>query len=323
MALFEKFTDTIFLKNDSNLENIITTLQTIYEKNPSNYLIEKDLALFKRGYNGEKEIEYELKNANIGMFVLKDINLQYEDLTAQIDYVVVTTGKVYLIECKNMVGNIRVNERGDFIREIFDKKEGIYSPLRQAERHVEILKKIWLSRSNFIKKFFAEEKFDYWYVPLVVFADSKSILNTKYAPKYILNKVVKSDQLVNYIKNDLKKIDKSLLSGKKKTEEIAKSILALHTPIQYNFKKYETINNSFSTIRNKLIEFRKNKSKEKNIPLYYIFSNEELDKIIKTMPKSINELEHQNILSNIKLRCHGKEIIDIINQNLGDLNESE
>ena len=41
------------------------------------------------------------------------------------------------------------------------------------------------------------------------------------------------------------------------------------------------------------------------------------------MPKSINELEHQNILSNIKLRCHGKEIIDIINQNLGDLNESE
>ena len=141
MALFEKFTDTIFLKNDSNLENIITTLQTIYEKNPSNYLIEKDLALFKRGYNGEKEIEYELKNANIGMFVLKDINLQYEDLTAQIDYVVVTTGKVYLIECKNMVGNIRVNERGDFIREIFDKKEGIYSPLRQAERHVEILKK--------------------------------------------------------------------------------------------------------------------------------------------------------------------------------------
>ena len=263
MALFEKFTDTIFLKNDSNLENIITTLQTIYEKNPSNYLIEKDLALFKRGYNGEKEIEYELKNANIGMFVLKDINLQYEDLTAQIDYVVVTTGKVYLIECKNMVGNIRVNERGDFIREIFDKKEGIYSHLRQAERHVEILKKIWLSRSNFIKKFFAEEKFDYWYVPLVVFADSKSILNTKYAPKYILNKVVKSDQLVNYIKNDLKKIDKSLLSGKKKTEEIAKSILALHTPIQYNFKKYETINNSFSTIRNKLIEFRKNKSKEK------------------------------------------------------------
>ena len=46
-------------------------------KNTSN--IDKDIKLLEYGLNGEKEIEYELKNANIGMFVIHDLNIVFED----------------------------------------------------------------------------------------------------------------------------------------------------------------------------------------------------------------------------------------------------
>ena len=67
------------------------------------------LKLCELGLKGEKEIEFELKNANIGMYVLHDINMKYEDLTAQIDYIIITPASMYFIECKNLVGNITVN----------------------------------------------------------------------------------------------------------------------------------------------------------------------------------------------------------------------
>ena len=47
------------------------------------------------------------------------------------------------------------------------------------------------------------------------------------------------------------------------------------------------------------------------VPAYYIFTNDEFDKIIELRPNTIDELE--KILSPIKIKCHGKEIIDLIN----------
>ena len=61
-------------------------------------------------------------------------------------------------------------------------------------------------------------------------------------------------------------------------------------------------------------EYRKNKSKEKSIPAYYIFNNEELDKILELMPKNKQELENAKILSDVKLKLHGDEILKIINK---------
>ena len=320
MGLFELFTETIFLKTDSDLQKKIEKLSELQTKYPNNKKIELDLMLCKLGLAGENEIEYELKNANLGMYVLHDITIKYEDLTAQIDYIVVTTGKIYLIECKNMVGNITVNERGDFIREINHQKEGIYSPLRQAERHVEILKKIWLSRKGIFHKVFQEGKFDYWYVPLVVIANQKSILNTRYAPLEIKQKVIKADQLINYIKKDISTIDKKLLGSKKNTYEVANWLLSLDTPQKNDYSKYEVevmpqdsnVNTLKEEIRNRLIEFRTRKAKEKNIPAYYIFTNEELEKILEKLPQTVEELRNLHILSEVKLKLHGEEIIEMI-----------
>ena len=45
------------------------------------------------------------------------------------------------------------------------------------------------------------------------------------------------------------------------------------------------------------------------IPAYYVFTNEELDKIVQLNPKSLDELSL--ILNTIKIKTHGKEIINI------------
>ena len=51
-----------------------------------------------------------------------------------------------------------------------------------------------------------------------------------------------------------------------------------------------------------------------NIPAYYVFTNEELDKLVELRPKTIEELKNANILTTIKIKTHGEEIIKVINK---------
>lgn len=47
------------------------------------------------------------------------------------------------------------------------------------------------------------------------------------------------------------------------------------------------------------------------IPAYYVFNNEELEQLIINKPKSIEELRNMKILSQIKIKTHGEEIVKI------------
>lgn len=67
-------------------------------------------------------------------------------------------------------------------------------------------------------------------------------------------------------------------------------------------------------IRRELIEYRKTKAKEKNIPPCYVFTNEELDKMLALKPRTYSDLSGAMILPDIKLKLHGKEIIEIFNK---------
>ncbi len=327
MGIFDKFNDTIFYKKDNELEVQVEILKKLLEKYNNEELKHK-LRICELGLYGENEIEFELKNANIGMYVLRDVNLKYNDLTAQIDYIIITPGYVYFVECKNLIGNITINNRGEFIREYSYNgktvKEGIYSPIRQAERHVEVFKKIWSERNNgLLDKLFSEQK-QRWFKPLVVIANSKSILNTKFAPKEIKNKLIKSDSLINYIKKDIESIDKDLLSNKKSMNTDAFNIMENYNQeINRNYeeeflkfvKKDLSIHTNNDNLKEALALFRKNRSKEKNIPAYYVFNNAELDKLAEIKPKTIEELKNMKILTDVKINSHGKEIIKIIQEN--------
>ena len=140
-----RFKDTVFYKENSDLQDKYDALSKLNNEFPNNEELLEELYIVKKGLDGENEIAYQLKKANIGMYVLRDIKVKYEDLTAQIDYVVITPLYTYFIECKNLVGNITVNEKGDFIRELTINgkkiKKGMYSPLRQVEAQREELEK--------------------------------------------------------------------------------------------------------------------------------------------------------------------------------------
>ena len=285
-------------------------------KNNSN--IDKDIKLLEYGLNGEKEIEYELKNANIGMFVIHDLNIVFEDLTSQIDYVIVTKAYTYLVECKNMIGNITINEHGEFKREYTYNNEkiveGIYSPFRQALRHKEILKKIWLNKNNKLNILLYEKKFDRVYKPIVVLTNSKGLLNKRYAPKNIKDVTIRSDELIEYIKKDIDNYDKDYYLSKKNMEDFANGLLKLNVNKEsYLVEKYQKSVNNDDKLIEKLKEYRKTKAHTKNIPAYYIFNDKELENLIKFKPKSLEELKKLKILEEIKIKLHGLEIINIIN----------
>ena len=166
--IFDTFKDTVFVKKTSNLERKYEALERLVKEYPNNDKLKEELFIVKKGLDGEKQIEYQLKKANLGLYVLHDINLKYEDMTAQIDYIVVTKLYIYFIECKNLIGNITVDDKGDFIREYtYDDKtvnKGMYSPLRQVEAQRDVYKKIW---NNSLSNNKVLNKLNYYYFHLL------------------------------------------------------------------------------------------------------------------------------------------------------------
>lgn len=323
LELFDKFRDTIVLKEDCSLERKINYLEKVEGKNTS-----QQLFMAKRGLEGEKEILYQLKKSNIGMFVLHDVNLVYEDLKAQIDFIVITPWACYFIECKNLIGNITVTEKGDFIREYsyngHKVRKGLESPYRQVMAQRDVYKKIWLKEKGKLKSFLFEKNFDDLHRVLVVAANGENILNTRYAPKEMKFNIIKSDALIQKLKYDRDHSDKELWDNKKKMEEWARYFLDLNVTrdeiydvSEKNFEDKEIGNAELfdcELLRNKLVEFRKKRSAEKNIPAYYVFTNDELSKIIQLMPKTVEELKDSKILTDVKVNAHGKLIVDVIRE---------
>ena len=321
-----RFKDTVFYKENSDLQNKYDALKKLNEEYPNNEDLLSELFIVKKGLDGENEISYQLKKAHIGMYVLRDIKVKHEDLTAQIDYVIITPVYTYYVECKNLVGNITVTDKGDFIREFTINgrkiKKGMYSPLRQVEAQREVIRKIWESNSSAIKKFFASKNFDYYRRVLVVAANQDTILNTNRAPKEMKYKILRADALVRQIEYDLDhRGNDEYLESKKSMEEMAQSYVDLSSKEEINYYDYykEKYCNDVSApinddLKDRLIELRKNRSNEMNIPAYYVFTNEELDKLVELRPKTIEELKNANILTTIKIKTHGEEIIKVINK---------
>ena len=318
--------DAIFYKEDSDLQERYDVLKRLNEEYPNNEELMSAMYFVKKGLEGENEIAYQLKKSNIGMYILRDIKVKYEDLTAQIDYVIITPVFIYYVECKNLIGNITVNEKGDFIREytINGKKikKGMESPLRQVEAQREVIKKIWNSKISVLDKFFASKKFENYRRVLVVAANQDTILNTEKAPKDIKYKILRADGLIRQIEYDIEHRNKNndFVDSKKEMERTAETYLKLS--VKENINYYEYYKNKFCTnnietndnLKERLMDFRIKRSSEMNIPPYYVFTNEELDKLIELRPKTIEELTNTNILPAIKIKTHGEKIISIINE---------
>lgn len=296
--------------------------------------IEEDMKLLRYGINGEKNVAYELRNSHMPILILHDLYLEYKGLTAQIDYVVIDSRFILVIECKNMVGDIEITNGGDFIRAFKGidgrvyKKEGMYSPIVQNERHVELIKDTLMNEKILGARHLTLIK------QVVTIANPKTIVNSKYAKKEIKEHIIKHEQLIN----KMKALHEANKDGYWLTEEtmykIADSLMKYNVAYKFDYeKKYEisnipkevtelfkdenkeeTSNIEESPIYKELKEYRLNKSREEKVKPYFLYNNQELEAIIKVKPKTIEELKSIKGFGDVKCERYGADIISIINK---------
>jgi len=309
-----------------------------------NILLKQDIKNLEYGILGEKKIEFELKNSHMPMYVLHDVYLEEGEHTAQIDYLVFSKKLCFIIESKNLYGDIEINNAGGFIRTTtfgrFKKKEGIYSPVTQNQRRMDLMKKIRVkSKGNILTRPFSEKLFDEINRPVVVLSNPKTVLNAQSAEKEVKDKVIRADQLVKYIKDAYKQSNRLPLSDKDLLMW-AHSYFALHKEsvkdYTKKYEKYKLITNKVdightvslttkkksavhkkpqtenSTVLKELKDYRLNKSREEEIKAYYIFSNKQLKALVEKMPKSKKELQSVEGFGVTKVSKYGDEIVSII-----------
>lgn len=197
------FHDQTFIKNNNTLERKEKALNKFLQLRPNNKKISQELFMVQKGLEGELKIAYQLSKSNLGMYIFHDIKLQYNDLIAQIDYMVFTSKACYFIETKNYTGNIKIDENGNFIREYKYNgkkiKKGMDSPIRQVEAQFEVFTKIALSNEDKMKELLKGTKFANYFKTLVVFTDEETILEMDKAPDDIKSRVVRYDGLLRKI----------------------------------------------------------------------------------------------------------------------------
>jgi len=168
-------------------------------------LVNKEIIAMKMGLKGEGTVDFELRNCTLPFLYLHDIRIEYDDLATQIDYLVITKKYICVMETKQLLGDVNINNEGEFSRVYknkngYENKTGMYSPIEQNKKHVNSIKKI-------LKEVFGCDN-----VPirsLVIMANPKAIIRKSYASKEIQDQIIRAEKLCDYVQdldNELKNI---------------------------------------------------------------------------------------------------------------------
>lgn len=347
MGLFNRMKEPVFLKESSDVEiqlENLKALEPLLNEEGQN-IIKHDIKYLEYGIIGEKNSEFELKHSHMPMYILHDIYLEDGDLSAQIDYLVFTKKICFVIECKNLYGDIEINNSGDFIRTIEfggrKKKEGIYSPITQNQRHLELMKKIKTdNRNNILTKYMTERFFEGFNKSVVVLANPKTVLNAKYAKREVKEKVIRVDQLVRYIK-EMYDNSKEAADSEDRMLAWAQSYLNLHKDVKKDYtEKYKQYKINIKTPqkpdeevltpvadRSTIVDevpveetdifkalkiYRLDKSREEKIKPYFIYNDNQLKDLISKMPRNKEELQTVAGFGEVKANKYGDDILKII-----------
>lgn len=245
-ALLYKSFGPIFIKEDSETESFIDKMKGLSARAHGKLKekIEEQIVAAEAGLYGERQIAYELKNSGMDLLIMHNLYLEKNGLSAQIDFFVVSRKHVFVIECKNLYGNIEIDEKGNFIRHKgngkFYRKEGFTSPVSQNERHLNVVKEIRKEyKTNFLTQGLFEKLFPRTYRSVVVFANQKTILNDRKAPDDIRKIVIRADQLVSHIKK-IEEEDDLYKSSETEMHELLDSFIKCSKPNKSDYaKKYE------------------------------------------------------------------------------------
>ena len=153
----------------------------------------------------------------------------------------------FVLECKNLFGNIEINSKGDFIRTIRCGgryyKEGIYSPITQNQRHLQVLNECRNENHGKVMAALRNHWFSNFFKGLVVLSNPKTIINDQDAPQEVKKQVIRADQLVETIKRMNRESSelKSSMKDLKEDGEYYLNKMHIEKPITYieKFKQEE------------------------------------------------------------------------------------
>ena len=113
-------------------------------------------------------------------------------------------------------------------------KEGIYSPITQNQRHLQVLKERRSENDGKILAAWKNYLFKDFFRGLVVLANPKTVVNDRYAKKEVKEQVIRADQLIETIKR-MNKASKESASSLKDLKEMGERYLQMHIekPITY------------------------------------------------------------------------------------------
>lgn len=289
--------------------------------------LNEKIKLLELGLKGEKSVLFELQNSFLPLHILHDVRITHKNLKAQIDFVVLTRKFLLVIEVKNYFGNILVNEKDEFIRQVYKGnklvfQEGFYSPIRQVERQVEVFE-------SYMKDMGAVTRTPIKSV--VVFTNNRTVINVKNARKHVKEKILRLDSLVGYIKQELEKPSPVHFMDNR-MKEMSDYIKASHYELiddETDLVEFKLLEETLSkqnenngqevavqTINTDLEEalkqFRMKVANDQNVKAFHIFTNKTLEELILKKPCNVRDLKNIHGIGDLKIDAFGKELIEII-----------
>ena len=256
------------------------------------------------GLQGEERVAFELNKIKDEGIFLYNVRLLFNGEKVQIDFVVIYNKKIYLIEVKNLYGNLVINEDGSVERHIYKDNtihiSGMNNPFLQLSYQKEIIRKI------------IKDKYNYDIETMLVMANDKMVIKNYSSYK----NVYKYDELIGKIKqensfelneddyvlaNYILKFDKTYNYGLVKI--IKDNIRNQYVP---DFDKYSDLE-----LYLKILDFRKEYSNKMNMPICNVFNNKEAELLVKAKPVTKEEFVKIKGFKEKRYEMYGEELINI------------
>lgn len=321
----KKKTGVVFLREDNEFKEFIEKVKNFSESvggEPREEL-DKKISLWEAGCKGEDDTKYHLQYGRTDMYVLRDIYLKTGDISAQIDYLLITRKYVYVLECKNWTGTVVMDKTGRFFKSNeSSSSEPVASPVVQSDQHLKVVETIG-------EKF--GEKLNSRYKSLVIFTNNKIRLYTESA------RIVCLEQLNIRLQKD-EKLSSLKSFSDREMKKIAEFFLEQQTASSYYAEKYGELEKKYpkqteeeilrqkeneiarqkeaenEILRQALQRFRKIASETEKIPPYYVMNNLEIEELLKKRPHTNEELLEVKGFGNKKVAKYGNIILNIFNR---------
>lgn len=262
--------------------------------------------LMEYGLKGEEKVYYQIKSSRNEFLCGYNIRIKQENKKIQFDFIIVSKKCILIIEVKNLLGNLHIDDKGNFIRSIYKKDKidisGMDNPIIQLEDHI-----------YYFKKFLMENNIDKEVIGYLVMANDKMVITNNYGYKNI----IKHDELP-------KIIEKELMNEQITIEEHKIADLILENDKQYNYYMLSIIKDNIKNqyipkfinpidreLYVKLLELRKSIAYKYNIPFCNVFNNIEAERLIEIKPINKEQFLTVKGFKEKKYEMFGEEIIKI------------